>query len=268
MKIAFCFSGQVRDFHVTKRSFERIILSQLRGHDLYFFAHYPTAEGIDPARLGLTFSDVLIEDESKVVSPFPAQGLHQVEFRKWHKGNSFRSFYLQLRSLYLANWLRQTFEERNGFLFDWVFRCRFDSLFFGEKLENLERLDPEKIYIPRHDNHYGFNDRFAFGAGALMDVYSSRYTHFISYDRQGNSMHPEIFLKWVLDSGSVRVDRTQVSCHLLRYGSLYRAYYSKSAGDIFSEPKNLFGRLDNRLRLTRYAPLVNRLYLAKVRYLG
>lgn len=268
MKIALCFSGQVRDFLVTKRSFQRLILSQLRGHDLYFFAHYPSADGIDPARLGLTFSDVLIEDESKVVSPLPVQGRHQVESRKWHKGNSFRSFYLQLRSLYFANWLRQTFEERNGFLFDWVFRCRFESLFFGEKLEDLERLDPRNIYIPRHDNHYGFNDRFAFGAGELMDVYSSRYNHFASYEEQANGMHPELFLKWVLDRSLVRVDRTRVSCHLLRYGHLYRAYYSKESGDVLSEPRNLLGKLGNRLLLTRYAPLLNRLYIAKERYLG
>ena len=268
MKIALCFSGQVRDFRLTRRSLQRKILSRLRKHEVYLFAHYPLSGGISPACLGIPFTEVLVEDESKVEAPVPIHATHGVILRSWHQGNPFRAFYLQLRSLYLANWLRQQFEERNGFLFDWVFRLRFDSLFFGEQLESLEDCDPGSIYIPKHDNHYGYNDRFAFGGSQLMDTYSTRFTLFREYEEHGYAMHPEVFLKWALDRNSIRVERTGIACHLLRYGNLYRAYYSEKSGDILTKPRSFFGMLDKRLQVTRFAPFVSRMYLGKVHLLG
>lgn len=268
MKIALCFSGQIRDFHLTRRSLRRHILSQLYKHEVFIFAHYPVEKSSNSRSIGLPVDDELAEDESFVACPEPAQAEHLIDQRTWHYGNSLRSFYLQLRSIALANRLRQKYEVKHGFSFDWIFRLRFDNLYFGEKLEDLAKCDPGSIYIPRHDNWWGYNDKFAFGGPAPMDAYTARFDEFVQYQEAGNPMHPEVFLKWVLDRHCVPVKRTRVANHLLRYGNLYRAISEDKYGDSMSPPRTWHGRLGGRLRVTRFSEYVDRLYLTKVRLLG
>lgn len=265
MKVAICLSGQIRDFRFTKKSLQRHILAPLRHHEVDIFAHYP----LEPAakNLAFPFTEVLAEDESKVNDIVFDANEHQVAARPWHNSRSMRAFFLQVRSIYLANELRKGYEQKHGLLYDWIFRLRYDSLYFGPRLEGLETCDPEFLYIPRHDNWAGYNDRFAFGGRGAMDAYSSRYSYFWQYLHDGNAMNPEAFLKWVLERQKIRVCRTRVTSHLLRYGSLYRACYSNWA-DVPQKSSSWLDRIDARLSVTRFAPLYNQLYLIKVRLLG
>lgn len=218
--------------------------------------------------MNLRFAEAIAEDESTVQLPAYESDEHDIAERPWHTKGSVRAFYLQLRSIYLANNLKKLAEDRGGFRYDWVFRLRFDNLYHGYSLEDIRLLDPNHVYIPKHDNWYGYNDRFAFGGTAAMDIYADRYKYLVEYRESGLPMHPERFLRWVLDRHCVSVRRTRVSAHLLRYGVLWKARYWPSAGDLAPQSYTTLERLYSRLTLTRFSSLVNKLYLAKARYLG
>lgn len=247
MKIAFCFSGQTRDINSTKRSFYKHIVHPLRKNDLYAFVHTPC--GSAPPVLGIDPTIIVQEDESSI-SPPPLQTTHLVASRPWHAGDSYRAFYLQVRSIAESIKLQETYAHTNNTKFDWVFRLRFDSLYYGSNIEDLASLSKDAIYIPRHDNWGGLNDRFAFGPPELMRIYATRYDYFNEFQSLGHTMAPEYFLKWVLEKGSVQVSRTNVTHDLLRYGELWHAHYSINRGDappVLSKRQKLSRRLQARL---------------------
>lgn len=261
MKVALCFSGQVRDFDKTRRSLNRLILSSLQDCDVYCFAHYPKDSSKGQLRLPMTAE--FAEDESEVKIPEQIKAEHGVFKRDWHSGNPYRAFYLQLRSISLANQLRKDFESKNFLNFDWVFRLRFDNLYFGQKLEKLANLDQGVLYVPCHDNWHGFNDRFAFGSPEAMDVYASRFDHFNHYQELGHRMDPEIFLKWVLDRKKIQVERTRVTHHLLRYGHLWHAAYGADLGDVMPHRHPLRKALVKGMKATFGMKNLEKIYLLK-----
>ena len=119
-----------------------------------------------------------------------------------------------------CNALKSRYERDNGFRYDWVLRMRADSLFLTA-IENLATSDPNRIYIPRHDNWaidgtHGLNDRLAFGSSALMDVYSNRLDALHEYVRCGGLFHPETFLGANLARCGVPVERTRVMLTTVR----------------------------------------------------
>lgn len=268
MRIAFCLSGQIRDFALTRRSLEKHIIAPLDHHQICIFAHFPTEDLSHLNLSGLPFTGISVEDESHHECPTFPQLDHQVAGRPWHHGSSLRAYYFQLRSVYLANSLRCKFEEEHSFLFDWVFRLRFDNLYFGSRIEDLSRCKPECIYLPGHDNWGGYNDRFAFGGSQLMNTYSSRFLAFSQLAMLPEGFHPERLLKYFLDSRCVPVERSRVSHHLLRYRSLWRASFIPEQGDTLPPQPSLLSSLDARLSTTRIHRLVDALHIFKVMVAG
>lgn len=269
MKVALCLSGQIRDFALTQKSLHKFILSSLQPHEVSVFAHYP----LEPlARLSfsaLPFTRIMVEDESHVPLPAFMPVNHEIEDRPWHNKNSLRAYYLQPRGIYLADTLRKDFEKEQGIAFDWVFRLRYDNLYFGSCVENLADCDKGSVYIPAHDNWGGYNDRFAFGGSSVMDIYSTRFLHLAQYLLAGDStMHPERMLKSYLDSRSVPIRRTRVSHHLLRYRRLCRAAYRPNYGDVNPPPGSKLSSLYSRLSRTRLQRIVDLLHMAKLVLIG
>ena len=238
-KIAFCFSGQVRDFDAAWHSFNRHILRPLSGHQLSFFAHYPQEEAAQRLR-SVCFDAVLAEESEPDFSELESIQ-HSIVDRPWRPRSTAVTAYLrQLRGQYLANDLAQRFAAEHGFRFDIVFRLRFDNLYLTT-LRLPARLDRSTVYLPSHDNWGGYNDRFAFGVPEVMNTYSNRLAEAVEYMREGQDLHPESFLKRHLDSHSLRVERTTVVHHLLRYQNLWWASFQPDQGDVVG-PGNLFIR--------------------------
>ena len=244
MKIALCFSGQLRDFNKTYPSLHRHILSSLKSHSVYSFAHYAGTNS--HSSYPHTFHKVIAEE----VEPDFAEFLpydHDVAGRPWHKGSPLTAYLRQLRSLSLANSLRNDYEVEYGFTFDWVFRLRFDNLYVSP-LETLSLLAKDSIFIPAHDNWRGFNDRFAFGPASLMDIYANRLDSAMQCIRNGYSLNPEIFLLNHLRDHCISVSRTRLVHHLLRYSQLWRARFRSEQGDDLSFlPRRPFGALRDKI---------------------
>jgi hypothetical protein len=230
MKIALCFSGQVRDFKRTQHSLRRHILCPLKEHEVVLFAHYA---GESPSLdTGLIFENALYEELEPDYSEFQEED-HDVVARSWHRSSPLVSYLRQLRSISISDSLCRSYERDHGIVFDWVFRLRFDNLYITS-LEDLQALPRDSIFIPAHDNWRGFNDRFAFGPSELMEIYANRLDHALIFIREGKPLNPEIFLSYFLDKKSVSVERTKVCHHLLRYSSLWKARFLPEQSDDLS----------------------------------
>jgi hypothetical protein len=243
MKIAMCFSGQVRSFRNTHRSFKKHILNRLYEHEVYLFAHYPHDESSTFAE-SIGFHDFISEKEEPEIAVKNIEG-HEIFFRPWHQGKGLQSYLRQIRSIELANNLSKSYSAKHGFSFDWVFRLRFDNLYCID-LEDLSALDNSAIYIPAHDNWYGYNDRFGFGNPSLMNIYSDRLEQILKHASSGFKIHPETCLKEHLRNHSVPVKHTRIVHHLLRYNSYSPAYFGEEYGD---DPS--FSPADTRSKISK-----------------
>lgn len=239
MKIALCFSGQVRDFSANLSSLKKHILAYLEEDDVYSFFHAP-AGGFDPSRLGLSFAAMDVEAVEPDTFDFLGSNnvSHDVEARPWNKTDPLLGYVLQLRSIHLANQLQNQYAAANGFSFDLVFRLRFDNLYIFP-LEPLETIDSSFLYLPAHDSWGGNNDRFAFGCPEIMDVYCNRFLHLADYLNEGLFIHPETLLASHLTRFRVPVRHTKVVHHLYRHGKLDKACFHPDQGDVpsFTPPQ-------------------------------
>ena len=99
--------------------------------------------------------------------------------------------------------------------------------------EPLDSLDPHFIYIPKFANWYGYNDRFAIGPPALMDLYMNRFKDLDTYFDAGGTFHPESFLAWQLRRHHIAVARTNITFNLLRMdGSRDGHYWNRQWCDV------------------------------------
>jgi hypothetical protein len=229
-RIAFCFSGQIRDFRITFPSFKRNILKPLREYEHYFFAHYPTP-GPSERHPAVNFSDIHRESEEPDFSSLSAITNHDIARRGWHKISPMTAYLRQLRSIKLSDELRRRYETSHHFTFDIVFRLRFDSLFITP-IEDALTLEIGTIYVPGHNSFNGYNDRFAFGTSEVMAIYSDRLDWIIENVQHGYRVHPEMSLKDYLGQKQVPVKHSRVVLHTLRHGELDRAIFKLKYRDL------------------------------------
>jgi len=110
----------------------------------------------------------------------------------------------------LSNEMTKEFDQ-----YDWVFRVRPDS-FFSLEIDDLRMLEPDGVYLPKHDSWGGYNDRFAFGSASAMDCYSTLIDHCESYFDQGLQFHVESYLKHHLDKHGIPVKNCNMHLCILR----------------------------------------------------
>lgn len=111
--------------------------------------------------------------------------------------------------------------------YKWVIRLRPDTMFING-IEDLSILNPDCIYIPKFSNFFGYNDRFAFGGSAVMDIYNNRF------DRidECPEFHPETILKYCLDTSYVTINRTSATFFTVRPHELVYPTVQEQFGDL------------------------------------
>ena len=227
--------------------------------------HLPVGTAVPD--IGILPTSILQEDESLIIPPPCIVPSHGVVSRTWHTDSSYRSFYLQLRSISKSFELAKSYAFKKQMEFDWVFRLRYDNLYFGATVEDLSAIDNNAVYLPSHDNWGGYNDRFAFGSPSCMESYSKRFQYFEGRQKRGLDVGPEPFLKWVLDQDSVNVRRTRVCHHLYRHGKIWYAQYLHRCGDIEAKQFFLYRYLQPLLTRTVTRKLVKSYILNRARFL-
>jgi hypothetical protein len=99
-------------------------------------------------------------------------------------------------SLFQSNLLKKKYEKENNMKFEKVVRMRFDSNFFGKKI-NLESFI-EPLNIPIGRDFTGINDQFAVCSSSHMDIYSNVFSELSK--TVDAKYHPESILKKHLEN--------------------------------------------------------------------
>jgi len=87
--------------------------------------------------------------------------------------------------------------------------------------------------VPTFSNYWGYQDRFAFGGSAAMDVYHDKLRLLDEFVAGGGIFHPETILKWVLDRAGTPVQRTGVVFDTVRKnGERLRPVWHETYGDV------------------------------------
>lgn len=180
MKVALCFSGQARSF---KEGFKYYEKNLLPFYDVDIFIHSwknnNESEIIELYKpVDYLFEVPLQGDFDKKYTNSPNPILHPPRFTV-----------SMLYSMYLSCLLKQKYEKKNSFLYDWVIRSRTDFALNGRI--PFEKAKPERLYIPNcvvvPERNFG-NDQFAFGSSAVMDKRMSIYPNMDKFYQQGVTM--------------------------------------------------------------------------------
>lgn len=197
MKIAICFSGQIRTFEQCWPTYDNLI----KKYDCDLFAATPPNKILQ----NYPFKDVFIQ-EDKIIPD------------KWYNLNHHpkspgQSMLSQFVFIELANNARIQYEKQNNIQYDFIFRTRFDNEITGE-LPDLDQCNPNEIYIPEGHDHpesnpnMGISDRFAFGGNHTMNIYCNKMQILDEYMSNPDHWYfAEAICKWVLINNKIKINR-------------------------------------------------------------
>ena len=185
-KTAVCFSGQMRSIALCMESIQNNLLAHTPDYDIFIHttldADTEKALWLNPKRI-LAEKDIDIYEDERWVKHRDTPTIRQCLLQMW----SMKQAFLLIDGTYGA-----------------IVRMRPD-LQVLDPMDDME-FDPNSICMPKRDNYYGYNDRFAFGPTHLMQPYMTRIDAFGEF-AQDHPVHTEIFLKWFLDSRGITVSR-------------------------------------------------------------
>ncbi len=180
MRVAACFSGNMRSFRMCFPSFIKHIVEP-SGHQFDIFVHTWTKleHRRDPH---LQASDQHVLDPREVVDMFHPVDMVVEESPVDHGSTSPTSMF---KKVYQCDQLRQAWSLRTNVWHNVVIRLRPDLLF----QEKFSWLGSEgSLFVPIGADHGGINDQMAWGPALAMEAYSN-----IGKDPRDG--HPESMLK-------------------------------------------------------------------------
>jgi hypothetical protein len=123
-------------------------------------------------------------------------------------------YYPMHYSIQEANKLKIKYEKENNFIFDIVYRMRFDSEILNpENLPTIKTND-NVIIIPKNNDYTGINDQFAYGSSTAMDAYSNLFDNFNKLN--GNYWNPEQLLLKHLQNQKIEIQRSDLEVDIYK----------------------------------------------------
>lgn len=194
MKVAVCFSGQLRSLELTQKNIKEFLGNNFK--DYKIFAHIPKDTFNKDFSTYFPNSTVLIEDDPVIKrTKLKNKQFTTVESKYANLKAAKFAHMQQLYGIYMSNNLKIQYEKENNFIFDWVLRTRTDLKFYPGNLK-LESLDSKYIYTPNFHHWEGINDRFVLGSSLNMDIFASLYT-FIKKNRVSGFNVENIFRNYL-----------------------------------------------------------------------
>jgi hypothetical protein len=214
MKVALCFSGQMRTLAQCMSTIRRHLLEPLAaaGAEIDTFVHAAADADAESA--------LLLSPRILHVEPQPWFDEKRYAWRIGRGCVGIQSVLRQLWSIKKSNDLKRQYAATQGIRYDWSFRVRPDTEFVQGPIEfaavTSRRPPARGVFIPKFSNWYGLNDRFAWGSDLEMDTYSNRFEKLDDYIAAGGVFHPESFLFWSLAAGRAPILRSNVAFFTLR----------------------------------------------------
>tara|TARA_R100000805_G_C3626347_1_gene137830 strand:- start:7342 stop:7992 length:651 start_codon:yes stop_codon:yes gene_type:complete len=166
MKIAVCFSGQIRSFNLVKDSMKKFLLNDpnidVFCHTYYRYDNSDYVNFTDPhTPIYGNFGDINLNELIDLFKP------KSFKFEPPNYPENAKSMF---NSIYESNELKKQYEEANDFKYDIVVRGRYDLL-FNTSIDYV--IDNNIHLIERPGGRGGINDWYAYGNSHNMDIYSS-----------------------------------------------------------------------------------------------
>ena len=246
MKIALCLSGQPR---FVKEVAPYIIQNACDGYDVDVFVHLWFDEDLQTKpykfegqwqsqRLRSTaVEEVLqiykpvchiVEQSKKFIDPtihfetslnrYWTWGEPGQEFRDRIINNTISYYY----SLNQVNNLKKAYEYANGFKYDWVVKCRTDTILHTKI--NYEHYDPNVINFSNISNQPDgmINDWFDFGGSKVMDAFMGVFPIFDftiekCMSENNNAFCPELIHRKMVDCFGIDIQAHPIMITLPRF---------------------------------------------------
>jgi hypothetical protein len=188
MKIALCFSGQPRGLKVAYNYYKENLLDL---YDVDVFCHSWNSDvNDDILKLynpkSYKFEDYIF-DES-----YDGKYTNTPNPEKYPPRFTLSSFY----SISQSSILKNEYETKNNFVYDWVIRTRYDFA-LNVKIP-FEDLCSNKIYVPNchmTPEKDFCNDQFAFSNSAFMSKYMNTFSNIDEYYETGVELIGERMLQ-------------------------------------------------------------------------
>lgn len=210
MKVAICFSGQLRSFDLVKNSLKENLLSQ---HDCDVFCHFWNRyDGIKYEN----YYNPNCEHEYGVYGKYKIEDI--IDFLK-PKSLCFEypSINQNMKSMFYSikksNKLKSDYEKNNNFKYDVVIRARYD-LFYNKKIELKDVNDKELYAFNRFGSVY-VNDWFFYSSSPIMDTVTSIYENTV-YAEDKSIPCPELVLESYLNNKNININKINLGINILR----------------------------------------------------
>ena len=183
MKVAICMSGLARTFAKCYNSYLDNIINE---YDCDVFIYVSKDSNSDAMGLINSVNSVILEKDPILDEK------DYVKYKKRHRGYTVQGILQQYWKIKMCNDLMMDYQIEKNIKYDWVIRCRPD-LMITRKIDDLNKLDKNKIHIPRYlevnkeineriyplgDWKYSTDclpDRFAIASPELMSIYAKRW---------------------------------------------------------------------------------------------
>lgn len=246
MRIALCLSGQPR---FVQEVAPYIIENVCSGYNVDIFAHLWFDEDLQTKpykfegqwqsqKIRPTAIDEVLQiynPISYIIEPSKRFIDDKIEFepslkRYWtwgEPGKDFRdriinntiSYYY---SLYQVNNLKKVYEYANGFKYDWVVRCRTDTILHTKIL--YEKYNPKFVNFSNISNQPDgmINDWFDFGSSKVMDAFMSVFPVFdLALEKcmtdNSNAFCPELIHRKMVDFFNIKIQSHPILITLPRF---------------------------------------------------
>lgn len=215
MKIALCLSGIPKYWEKSLNSIQRYLPNadvfihmwkinhnhEINENTVYSCNSYSNIADIEYADVVQKYNTkkYKIQSFSSKLADFKADHKKYHETINGIQGSNSIAQLSMFYSIREACRLKAEYERENGFLYDLVFRFRFDSEIV--KFLDLDNLTVGNfLYIPEGRDWGGINDQFSFGASKVMDMVCECYTFYEPCLIKTKFYGPEVVFKQHLSS--------------------------------------------------------------------
>ena len=246
-KIAICFSGQLRTFNKTYKSFYKNIVDVLKDKfevDIFMFIwKTENKDNIEKALKIYKPKRYIIKDDFEFKLPYFCENMY---FYKGRFGNITKNFGNNIKQYYGVAECFNLIENNH---YDYVIRNRYDN-FFEEKID-ITTFD-NNLYIPTghyfylNGNPTNMNDSFAYGPYNLM----KKYSNFIN-------TYKDILLQI---KNRELTDHYSYLYNAITPTLLFKYFISHTEKILYKEIKIKYGLLRNDNSLTKFVNNQNYIY--------
>ena len=195
MRIAVCFSGQIRTGAVVAPNILRYI-GDLRSHCDIFVHTWDVQSHPSSANYGFSSTDHQVISDfysiyrplSIVVEPYALRAVDKDWSGFRVEPQTGRKIIAMFESIFEAHLLKSLHEQKHGFVYDHVVRIRPDTVFHPEKrlVDDINLItDPNMFVYGAHKGDFGMSrleDIFWIGPSAVIDKIVEYYDYRADHD--------------------------------------------------------------------------------------